>query len=117
MTVYSAFGGITADADEAELELLMAATDGSRFRQLADMPVTLREWPRGVPILLPPHSDDDNKVVVVVPVEARGASVETKWWNCIVVHSTDDRYPVGGHDVIVSAAEIRRGRKVAVTLD
>lgn len=33
-------------------------------------------------------------------------------WTCIVVASNDDRYPVGGYDLAIGEAELRRGRLV-----
>ena len=33
-------------------------------------------------------------------------------WACIVVASNDDRYPVGGYDLAIGEAELRRGRLI-----
>lgn len=113
------------ESDEAEAARLAKAPVGSKSRALSMLPVNIREWPRGMVIELP---WEDGKHIVVVPYRYDKVSAEPKgsddelsraepvrqdgYWAVIVVESNQPSYSVGGHDLSVSFAEIRRGKRV-----
>lgn len=113
---------ITED-DTAEAARLAQAPEGSQNHALSSLPVTMREHPRGRAIKLPRVHRDG--FLVVVPTEhhpslrerAEGEPIRFDGsWDCIVIGSTVEDYPVGGYDICVSYAELRRGEPVDVLM-
>lgn len=101
------------ETDEQSRARLAAAPQGSINRQLAELPINIRERPRGLTLLLPRTG------LVVVPIEYRPSLGQASGnprpgsdgWGCVVVRG-NDTYPVGGHDIVVSSDEIRRGLRI-----
>lgn len=130
------------ESDEAEAARLAAAPEGSTYHSLSSLPVNIRQFPEDLLIALPQtaHGFTDAEGsparVVVVPFvyrpasheenaedaeDAEGNEVEREKplrhdgsFGCIIVESGDPRYPVGGHRIDVSYAELRRGTIVTI---
>ncbi|ELP66282.1 hypothetical protein ACOT81_38670 [Streptomyces sp. WI04-05B] len=115
------------ETEEQERARLAQAPEGSINHYLSTLPVTIEEWPKDLLVELPwePPRTDRPYRVVVVPIEFRkdalpeGVEEEplprklhSGSWTCAVVFSDHPSYPVGGYRIVVSAAEIARGRKV-----
>lgn len=124
------------ESDEAEAARLAAAPEGSTYHSLSSLPVNIRQFPEDLLIALPQtahgftDAEGDPARVVVVPFvyrpaprekDAEGNEVEREKplrhdgsFGCIIVESSDPRYPVGGHRIDVSYAELRRGTIVTI---
>ncbi|MFD4946990.1 hypothetical protein ACFWNT_31810 [Streptomyces sp. NPDC058409] len=115
---------------EQERERLAQAPEGSINHHLSTLPVNISEWPQDLLIQLPwePPRTDQKRTVVVVPFQFHGdvrpedigeeplpRKLHSGSWDCIVVSSDHPSYPVGGHRIVVSDAEIARGTKVDLT--
>uniref|UniRef100_A0AAU2UVR5 Uncharacterized protein n=1 Tax=Streptomyces sp. NBC_00003 TaxID=2903608 RepID=A0AAU2UVR5_9ACTN len=128
MSFLSRIGFIeTAEQEQARLA---QAPAGSINHYLSTLPVTIEGWPKDLVVELPwqPPRTDQSYRFVVVPIDFRkdllpeGVEEEplprkrhSGSWTCAVVYSNHPSYPVGGHRVIVPAAELARGRKVDLT--
>lgn len=114
------------ETEGQEQARLAQCPEGSTSHRLSTLPVTIAEWPQDLLVELPwrrPPSTEQHRVVVV-PIEYRpDPNPERKVeplprkrnpgaWRCAVVASDHPGYPVGGHRIVVSAAEIARGRKI-----
>jgi hypothetical protein len=112
---------------EQERERLEQSPPGSLNHSLSALPVTIEEWPQDLVIELPWRATERGEHrVVVVPIdyhgEASSAGEEealphkrhSGWWTCAVVASDHPSYPVGGHRLSISAAEIARGARIAL---
>lgn len=104
------------DEAEAEAERLVAFPKGSRNHALAALPITCRVVPYRRLIMLP---DLGEGLIVVMPMEYNtrestgdGPIRFDGYWDCVVVQSDSEAYPVGGYDITVDDAEIRRGRLI-----
>jgi hypothetical protein len=115
------------ETQEQEQARLAQAPESSQNRYLSTLPVTIADWPKDLLVELPwePPRTDRPYRVVVVPIEFRkdalpeGVEEEplprkrhSGSWMCAVVFSDHPSYPVGGHRIDVSDAEIARGRKI-----
>ncbi|PUB32537.1 hypothetical protein C8K30_1011063 [Promicromonospora sp. AC04] len=114
----------TVDQEQARLA---AAPAGSINYCLSTLPVTISGWPQDLLIELPwiePRTDRRYRVVVV-PIEYRrdalpdGVDQEPLprrrhpgSWTCAVVSSDHPSYPVGGQRIVVSGAELARGKRI-----
>lgn len=112
---------------EQERDRLAQSPEGSINHALSKLPITIPEWPKDLLLELPwAATERSTHRVVVVPIDFRRDSrpqgeEETTLrqrhsgsWACAVVASDHPSYPVGGYRIIVSAAELARGRKVTV---
>lgn len=114
------------ETPEQERERLAAAPEGSLRHTLSKLQVTIEGWPQDLLIELPWQAAEHGSGhrVVVVPIEFRGDSRpegeeeplprkrHSGWWNCAVVASDHPSYPVGGHRLSISAAELARGKQI-----
>ena len=110
------------ESNEEEAVRLAQAPKGSKSHFLSTLPVTIETWPRGLVIELPWVSGMNIVVVPYIYHGLRGENDSLEWaqatypirqdgyWTVIVVASNQPSYPVGGHDLSVSCAEIRRGK-------
>lgn len=119
-----AFTGIRFESAADEAARLAQAPAGSTHARLAPLPVTIEHPSRGMVVELPwaamrPESEKHRIVVMLDhPRPCPGHRYQQPFrhdgsWSCTVVASTHDAYPVGGHDLVVSEAEIRRGRLIS----
>ena len=104
------------ETDQTETARLAAAPEGSKSHKLSLLPVTFREDPAGRLLSLPRH---DHTIVITVLEQRDRRSRDDE--NLVrhdasyvarVVASDDPSYPVGGYDIIVTDAEIRRSRPI-----
>lgn len=115
------------ETEGQERARLAQSLEGSTNYYLSTLPVTIAEWPQDLLVELPwkQSCTIEQRRLVVVPIEyrpdSRPGGVEEEplprkrqsgAWNCAVVSSDHPSYPVGGHRIVVSAAEIARGRKI-----
>jgi hypothetical protein len=114
------------ETEEQERERLAQSPEGSSNHHLSTLPITIREWPQDLLIELPGSTMNDHRIVVV-PIDYRkdllpdGVEEEPKprkrnagSWTCAVVSSDHRSYPVGGYRIVISSAELARGRKLSV---
>lgn len=115
----------TAEQEQARLA---ASPEGSINHSLSLLPVRIQEYPKDLLIKLPWSNVDagERYVIVVVPVrytpDARPTSIDMTparpahrhpgSWECAVVASDHPWYPVGGHRVSISGAELARGERI-----
>lgn len=102
-----------------EAARLARSPEGSTNHALSALPVTIHDPDvRGLVITLPRVHNDDPRTVTVVPIKHHpfhGRTEDGKRlrfdasWDCIIVHSNHDSYPVGGYDITVAEAQLRRG--------
>ncbi|MFB7918925.1 hypothetical protein [Streptomyces sp. NPDC056061] len=119
------------ETEEQERERLAQAPQGSINHYLATLPETIPGRPQDRLVQLPwkPPRTEQRYTIVVVPFQFHGDSLpegikeerlphkrNSGSWDCIVVHSDHPSYPVGGHRICVSAAEIARGREIDLTV-
>ena len=124
------------ETDEQEAARLATAPEGSTYHSLSSLPVNIRQFAEDLLIELPrtahgfADAEGNPARVVVVPFrydpasrekDADGNPVEREKplrhdgsFGCIIVESGDPRYPVGGHRISVSCAELRRGKIVTI---
>lgn len=117
------------ETPEQEQARLALAPEGSKSHALSQLPVTIEGWPEGLVIELPWAEMglyDEPHCVIVVPVQYHADSRpegeeqplphrrHSGWWDCIVVASDHPSYPVGGHRLSISGAELARGKKIDV---
>lgn len=113
------------ETPEQERDRLGAAPEGSINHGLSKLPVEILVWPQDLVIELPWRQTGRSvHSVVVVPIEYRPdthpAGEERPlprrrhagWWACAVVASDHPDYPVGGHRLSISTAELVRGRRI-----
>lgn len=112
----------------AEVARLAAAPEGSRSHALSKLPVRISGWIQDFTIELPwawagTGLHGDHHRVVVVPIEYTGDGMADEalprrrhsgFWTCAVIASNDERYPVGGHRLVISEAELVRGRQLSL---
>ena len=48
--------------------------------------------------------------VIGVPIEHKGDG----WWHVIVVGGTNERYPVGGHDIWISPNDVAQSQRISI---
>lgn len=105
---------------EAEIARLASAPERSINHQLSKLPVNIQGWIQDQLIVMPNVAldPDSYRRIVVVPMtfhpgdkqdEALPRRRNTGSWDCIVVASQDERYPVGGHRICVPEAQLVRG--------
>ena len=108
-----------AEDETEEAARLAQSPEGSTNHALSSRPITMHEYPRGRAIKLP--SLHGEGYLVVVPTEhhpsshkrAEGELIRFDGsWSCIVIGSTIENYPAGGHDLSISYEELRRGELV-----
>lgn len=113
----------TFETNEQEAARLAQSHPTSINGRLAPLPVTIEHVRRGQIIELPRaemYPEDPARIIMLVDQVRRSkheyAPDEPRrrdhGWTCIVVASTDPVYPVGGHDLVIGEAELRRGRLV-----
>ncbi|MFF3697413.1 hypothetical protein [Streptomyces sp. NPDC002221] len=117
------------ETNEQERERLARAPEGSINHYLSTLPVNVPEWPQDLLIQLPwaPPRTNQTYRILVVPIAFRKNllpegveegplphKLHHGSWTCAVVYSDHPNYPVGGHRIVVSAAEIARGTQVAI---
>lgn len=106
---------------------LAHSPEGSTNHYLSTLPITLADWPQDMLVELPwkpPRTTEPHRVVVV-PLDYRPDSRPGRVdkeplprkrnsgaWSCAVVSSDHPSYPAGGYRIVVSAAEIARGRRI-----
>lgn len=117
------FIGIQFETPQQEAERLAQSPEGSTNARLAPLPVTIEHPSRGMIVELPwaamrPESEK-RQIVVVLDQLRPGLEPRREQprrhdrsWSCTVVASTHSAYPVGGYDLVISEAEIRRGRLI-----
>jgi hypothetical protein len=108
------------EAPEVEAARLAESPAGSINHSLSSMPVNIHGFLEDLMIEMP-HRDDAQHTIIVVPFERYKDIVDadaepvvpirlhTGTWRCIVVASDHPSYPVGGHRIAVSEAELVRG--------
>ena len=117
------------ETSEQERDRLAQAPDGSINHFLSALPVTIPGWPLDLLIELPwiaPRTDRKYRVVVV-PIEYQRDSLpdgvdqeplprkrNPGSWTCAVVSSDHPSYPVGGHRIVVTGAELARGKRISL---
>ena len=115
----------TEDQERARLAL---SHPHSKSGMLAPLPVTVRHLDTGMLIELPQlrHADEDDadtedrRIIVALVTFRSGATPREPGeprrrdgsWHAMVVASTHPSYPVGGFDLSIGEAELRRGRLV-----
>ena len=115
--------GIQFETPQQEAERLAQSPKGSTNARLAQLPVTIEHPSRGMIVELPwaaLHPEAERRQIVVVldhphpGLQARHQQPRQHdgSWSSRVVASTHSAYPVGGYDLVVSEAEIRRGRLI-----
>lgn len=112
MTTY-----VPIETAEQERERLAQAPEGSLSHSLSRLPVTITEHLQDLLIELPLQATGREHRIVIVPIEPRGITLRQRHsgsWVCIVVESDHPSYPVGGHRLVVSTAELVRGCKVTI---
>lgn len=113
------------ESAESEAARLAQAPEGSRFHALSTLPVTINDWPLDQLIELPwLDAGISDKRVVVVPIEFQpiqrpktDADLHRRHsgsWDCIVVASEHESYPVGGFRLSIPTAELVRGTKANI---
>ena len=119
------FKGITdsiMESEQEEVERLAQAPEGSLLRHLSTLPVNIRGDLRGRIIEVP---EKDGGRIVVVPFDTSGSASRRSddrlqrhglWWEVAVVQSDHLSYPVGGHHLVMSEAELVRGHIVGLDL-
>lgn len=119
------------ETEEAEAARLAEAPEGSKSHYLSTLAVTIKQDARGLVVTLP---NDQGHQITVVPYlyetrnndekpfdyvenpELRAPIKHDGFWRCIVIDSNHHSYSVGGHDIVVSESEIRRGKRGAVAV-
>ena len=112
------------ETDEQERERLAEyGRDNPRLAALAEMPVTVDHPGQTTIIVLPDGFWHDGRIVVlplrVHHSKPRERNFENKLmhdghWTCRVLGGTSPTYAPGGHDIVVSEAELRRGRQIVI---
>lgn len=105
------------EAPEAEVARLAEAPAGSTSHALSLLPVNILGPLDDLMIELPQKDNGAEHRIVVVPYQRykddEKQSTPFKrhrgWWACIVVASNHPSYPVGGHRLAISEAELVRG--------
>ncbi|WP_185447091.1 hypothetical protein [Kribbella qitaiheensis] len=115
------------ETEAQERARLADSPPGSTNHYLSTLAATIAEWPQDLLVELPwtPPRTTKQHRVVVVPIEYRRDSPAGEvdpeelprrrncgLWVCAVVLSDHPSYPVGGHRIVVSAAEIARGHRI-----
>lgn len=118
-------GLLKTETDNQERARLAEAPEGSINHELAALQVLNPHPGRGQVLEL--TRDYHGQRIVVMPLEfVPGRTSDAKWhntaperrpirqhdgwWHCIVLASTHDSYPAGGHDLSISTCELRRAR-------
>ena len=104
------------ETDQAETERLAAADAGSKNHELSLVPVTFREVPTGHLLSLP----GKKHTIVLTVLEQRdrrtkgddGRVRHDASHVARIVASDHPSYPVGGYDIVVTDAEIRRSQPI-----
>lgn len=105
------------EAPEVEAARLAEAPVGSKSHSLSFLPVNI-QGPLDDLMIEMPRMEGSEHTIVVVPFERyKDAEEEREMpfkrhrgsWRCIVVASDHPSYPVGGHRLSVSEAELVRG--------
>lgn len=107
------------ETPEAEVARLAAANEGSINHELSKLQVNIRGSLLDLMIEVP-HLNGrfDHTTIIVVPFHFHADQPKdgdlplqrhSGSWDCIVVASNDARYPVGGHRMNFSTAELVRG--------
>lgn len=113
------------ETPEQEQTRLASAPEGSISHALSHLPVVITEPLQDLLIQLPwAATDRTNARVVVVLIEfspdihpdgedePRPRRRHVGHWECAVVSSDHPSYPVGGHRLSISTAELVRGTRV-----
>lgn len=114
----------TFETVEQEAARLGQSHPDSINGRLAPLPVTIKHISVAQVIELPrEHTSPREGVRTIVMVAKQhprvsrpGPSEVRRYdhsFDCVVLASTDERYPVGGYDLCISEAELRRGRLVS----
>ena len=104
---------------ELEVARLAAAPLGSSNHSLSRLPVTIEGYLGDLVVELPTKDErDESFTIIVVPFLRHPDTSEDRkmpfkrhagHWDCIVVASDHTSYPVGGHRLSISEAELVRG--------
>jgi hypothetical protein len=114
------------ETEGQEQARLAQCPEGSTNHHLSTLQVTIAEWPQDLLVELPwrrSGATEQHRVVVVAIEYRPDLHPECKEeplprkrnsgaWTCAVVASDHPSYPVGGHRIVVAAAEVARGRKI-----
>lgn len=110
---------INHETPEQEIARLAAAPEGSQDHTLSKLPVTIKEWPRGLVIELPWQTIGHRVTVVPIkyhsspqPADELPRRRHDGSWGCVVVTSDHPSYPVGSFNLTIPAAELARGEKI-----
>ena len=104
------------ETDQAETERLAAADAGSKNHELSLVPVTFREVPTGHLLSLP--KNEHTIVITVLEQRDRRTKGDDGYVRHDATHiarivaSDHPSYPVGGYDIVVTDAEIRRSQPI-----
>ena len=119
------------ETDDAEAARLADAPEQSLNHELSKLPVTMHEWP-GKQLLMLPRVNGQIHTIVVLPYRYHPGTEEAQRINrarplgerrhegsfdCIVVQSDHESYSVGGYDICVGIAELRRSRQVTTNFN
>ena len=108
--------------EEPELEVARLAKSpvSSINHSLSLLPVNITGYVQDLMIQMPRLNEDDQYTIILVPFERYKDNDIDKisvqpikrhrgYWRCIVVASDNPSYPVGGHRLAVSEAQLVRG--------
>lgn len=124
----STFAGVQFfETDAEETARLAAAPEGSINHELSSLPIRNRFIDKGMLLTLPALNGNTHTITVAVvsnkgsftpSPEAREARKfpyqHNNMFHCMVVASDHPSYPVGGHDLACSEAELRRAKPVSL---
>lgn len=111
------------ETDAQETARLAAAPEGSINHELSSLPIRNRFIDKGMLLTLPALNGSTHTITVAVvsnkgsftPAEAREFPRQRdSMFHCMVVASDHPSYPVGGHDLACSEAELRRAEPVSL---
>lgn len=107
------------ETEEQESARLAQAPEGSTSHALSTLPVKIKQPLQDLVIQLPwTRTGPQDYIIVVVPIEHAAVGkrdqqppirIHEGGWDCAVVYSTHNSYPVGGHRLYISTAELVRG--------
>lgn len=106
------------ETDQDERDRLAQAPVGSMNHDLSLLPVTFREVPGANLLRLPNQHGHIIVVLVIAQPGVRTKNTVTGLrrrdavYSARIVASDHDSYPVGGHDISIPEAQVRRSQKI-----
>lgn len=102
--VATPFRRMIEEREAKRLEFLRSCHPNSTYGRLAELPITIREFPEGFIIQLPlePH-------LIVVPYQTRGE----EYWAAVVVGNPQEMYPINCR-ISLTNDEVIRGERITL---